>query len=183
MVGKDRLLHMKIQNKRLVFSQKQVDIQQAAGAIFSTCQQYRYLLWRRWATRQPLVTFIGLNPSTADAHTDDATLRKCCRYAQSWGYSGLLLVNLFAYRSTDRSVLQHIKHPVGIDNDDYLLWAVAKSEQTILAWGNDGLLQERSAEILTKIPNPYCLRINKTGQPAHPLYLPQRLSPKPYRTI
>jgi len=174
---------MKIQNKPTVFSQKQLDLQESAGAIFSSCQKYRYLLWRQWAKQKPLITFIGLNPSTADAQTDDPTVQKCCHYAQNWGYGGLLLVNLFAYRSTDRSVLRKIKHPVGPENDDYLQWAVAKSEKTVLAWGNDGLLQKRCTTIIKKIPDPHCLRINKTGQPAHPLYLPLRLFPIPYQSL
>ena len=47
-----------------------------ATAIFSDCGRYRYLLKRCW-TEGPISVFIGLNPSTADADSDDATVRKC----------------------------------------------------------------------------------------------------------
>jgi hypothetical protein len=51
----------------------------------SDCGTYRYELWRRWA-EGPHVLFVMLNPSTADAVTDDATIRKCIGYAKRWGY-------------------------------------------------------------------------------------------------
>ncbi|MDP3851982.1 MAG: DUF1643 domain-containing protein [Luteolibacter sp.] len=51
------------------------------SAVLSSCGQYRYELWRRWA-EGPHVLFIMLNPSTADATNDDATIRKCVAYAR-----------------------------------------------------------------------------------------------------
>ena len=35
------------------------------GAHFSACRKFRYALWRKWGGER-CVTFIGLNPSTAD---------------------------------------------------------------------------------------------------------------------
>jgi len=163
-----------------MFSLNSANLRPSNGAIFSLCQKYRYLLWRTWAIEPRLVTFIGLNPSTADAQTDDATVRKCRSYAMMWGYEGLLLVNLFAYRSTDRTVLHNVKQPVGAENERYLDWAIEQADQTIIAWGNDGELHHQSAQILPKITSPYCLQVNKNGQPAHPLYLRADLRPRPY---
>ena len=73
------------------------------GADISPCGKYRYSLWRDWdwqgfANR---VMFVGLNPSTADATNDDPTIRRCVRFATDWGFGGLVMVNLFAYRATD----------------------------------------------------------------------------------
>lgn len=46
------------------------------AAVLSSCGTYRYTLERWWdRTRKPLVFFL-LNPSTADASTDDRTLRR-----------------------------------------------------------------------------------------------------------
>ena len=46
-------------------------------AGFSRCGRYRYWLRREWDNTLPQCAFIGLNPSTADAQTNDPTLRRC----------------------------------------------------------------------------------------------------------
>src|SRR5574337_242506 len=76
-------------------------------AVFSACQRYRYRLTRELdgalfaAATARTITFIMLNPSTADANTDDPTIRRCKGFARGWGYGRLLIVNLFAFRATD----------------------------------------------------------------------------------
>ena len=72
------------------------------GAVFSPCERYRYKLWRVWDPARPLglVMFLMLNPSTATDAEDDPTIRRCIGYARSWGYGGLYVGNLFAYRAT-----------------------------------------------------------------------------------
>lgn len=62
---------------------------------------YRYRLGRYWDNKKRNVLFIGLNPSTADAYEDDATIRRLIGFSKDWGFGGLTIVNLFAYRSTD----------------------------------------------------------------------------------
>ena len=66
------------------------------GAIISDCGKYRYQLWRKWDPSLPVVLFIMLNPSQADASEDDPTIRRCINYAKSWGYGGIYVGNLFA---------------------------------------------------------------------------------------
>ncbi|TMF61888.1 MAG: DUF1643 domain-containing protein, partial [Chloroflexi bacterium] len=68
------------------------------GATFSADRRYRYRLWRRWDGARPVVAFVMLNPSTADARRDDPTIRRCIGFAKSWGFGGVEVVNLFAYR-------------------------------------------------------------------------------------
>ena len=70
------------------------------GATFSKCKIYRYRLWRIWDAKKPTVLFIMLNPSTAGSTMDDPTIKRCIGFAKSWGYGGLYVGNLFAYRST-----------------------------------------------------------------------------------
>ena len=70
------------------------------GANFSRCRQFRYTLWRRWDKTLPPVMMIGLNPSTADAHRNDPTIRRCIGFAKRWGHGGLVMTNLFAFRAT-----------------------------------------------------------------------------------
>jgi hypothetical protein len=72
----------------------------ARGAAFSACRRYRYRLWRMW-DRRPHCCFVMLNPSTADELANDPTVERCERRARAWGYGGLEVANVFAWRSTD----------------------------------------------------------------------------------
>lgn len=152
-------------------------------AIFSSDekQTYRYQLWRIWDESKPLVAFICLNPSTADATEDDPTLKRCMRFAESWGYGGVYMINLFAYKATDPDALyDETLDIVGEENDQHIQKVLNLAEKVICAWGNHGVLRNRHEEVLKMIPKPYYLKRNKSGQPAHPLYLPQHLSPTAY---
>lgn len=56
------------------------------SARFSSCQNYRYSLWRTWSGLLPnsrgYAMFVGLNPSTADETNDDPTIRRCMAFAK-----------------------------------------------------------------------------------------------------
>ena len=64
-------------------------------------RKYRYLLRRKWDENLPQVTFVMLNPSTADDKKPDDTIKKCIKLARSWDYGSLEVVNLFAYIATE----------------------------------------------------------------------------------
>jgi len=140
------------------------------SAVFSPCRKYRYSLTRSWNSAEGYVLFIGLNPSIADEIIDDPTLIRCINFAKDWGYGGLIMVNLFAYMSTHPKDLKKAKLPIGKNNNKHILKNHQKSQLTIAAWGNDGHFLKRDKEVLKIINNPMCLNINKSGQPAHPLY-------------
>ena len=57
-------------------------------ALFSPCRTFRYRLGRRWSDG-PVLAFIMLNPSRADEHIDDPSVRRCIGFAQRLGYGGL----------------------------------------------------------------------------------------------
>ena len=140
------------------------------SATFSNCRKYRYALSRSWDDKKKIVLFIGLNPSTADEKKDDPTIRRCINYAQSWGFGGLQVANLFAYRATKPTKLRYVENPVGDDNDQQLIKLSRMADLTVAAWGNEGALINRDKQVIKLIPNLMCLKINKSGQPAHPLY-------------
>ena len=146
-------------------------------AAFSPCRRYRYALWRTWDNTKPTALFIGLNPSTADEENDDPTLIRCMNFAKTWGYGGVCMTNLFAYRATKPKDLLARKRVIGKDNNDWLLKLADKAGVTIAAWGNDGHYQNRAEHVKHLIQPLHYLKMNKSGEPAHPLYLRAELKP------
>ncbi|GET43882.1 DUF1643 domain-containing protein [Microseira wollei] len=144
------------------------------GATIDPTGLYRYSLWREWDANAPRVAFVMLNPSRADADTDDPTLRRCLSFARSWGYGSLEVVNLFAYRAPRPDILRLVSDPIGPENDRYLKQAVELADKIIVAWGNRGSLSNRAKIVsswLMSRENLYCLGITQTGHPRHPLYV------------
>lgn len=148
-------------------------------AKLSDCRKYRYALWRTWDESKPYAMFIGLNPSTADETEDDPTIRRCITFANTWGYGGLCMANLFAYRATEPSEMMSAQNPVGPDNDIWLKNLARNAGVLVAAWGNNGTYLGRSKEVLMMLPNLKCLKLNKSGEPAHPLYQPGTATPMP----
>jgi hypothetical protein len=151
------------------------------GATFSEDRLYRYSLWRRWGGKSSRkVTFVMLNPSTADAEKFDPTVRRCFGYAQDWGFGGLEVVNLFAYRSTYPEHLKTAIDPVGPENDAAIIKAVKTSDIVVAAWGVHGCLLGRDSEVHELIASTrdlHCIGTTKAGHPLHPLHQPKRLNP------
>ena len=152
-----------------------------SSAAFSRNQLYRYWLKREWDCALPSCAFIGLNPSTADASCDDPTIRRIIGFAQSWGYGSVTVVNLFAYRATQPSVLKAAESPVGPRNNYWIRRVTAEADTVVAAWGNHGLLMGRHKWTLGCIDSLYCLGITKQGQPRHPLYCPRDAILEPLR--
>ena len=148
------------------------------SAQFSPCKTYRYCLTRQWDQNLPFVNFIGLNPSIANASVDDPTIKKCIGYAKAWGYGGLIMTNLFAFVSSDPECLfQYQGDKIGPDNDKYLKKGYGAAEKTIAAWGNRGTYNCRAQKVRSFLGDLYCLKMNTTGQPCHPLYQPKNMLP------
>jgi hypothetical protein len=149
-------------------------------AIFSECRRYRYVLGRKWDISRPAVLFVALNPSTADADRDDATVRRCVGFARTWGFGSLIIANLFAFRSTDPRLLDQVPDPVGPRNDHWLKRLSEGASLTIAAWGIHGQIGNRADEILPRLTKVHHLGLTKDGHPRHPLYLPASTSPTSY---
>lgn len=144
------------------------------NATFSQCGRYRYSLTRQWSPIRHPVVFVMLNPSTADANADDPTIRRCAKFAHSWGYGGIAVVNLFAFRSTDPAALKATDDPIGRDNDAHIISA-SRDRYVIAAWGAHPFATERAAAVLKLLENRAtyigCLGTTKDGHPRHPLYV------------
>ena len=160
------------------------------SAVLSADRTYRYRLVRDLGMMgNGVCCFVMLNPSTADEHEDDPTIRRCIGFARSFGCARLEVVNLFAYRSTDPEMIYAMSkdEAVGPDNDRHIAEACNVSRIVICAWGNHGSHAGRDQEVLSLIraqqgTAPMALKINsKSGQPAHPLYLKSTLTPQEIR--
>lgn len=123
--------------------------------------------------------FVGLNPSTADETQDDPTIRRCIAFAKSWGYAGLCMTNLFAFRATDPKDMMVAADPVGPENDGYLLALAGDTGVIVAAWGANGTHLGRDADVCKLLPVLHCLALTKDGHPGHPLYLRKTLTPVP----
>ncbi|MEQ8317967.1 MAG: DUF1643 domain-containing protein [Phycisphaerales bacterium] len=74
------------------------------SAVFSRCGRYRYRLDRIVdPAASKTVAWVMLNPSTADANSDDQTLRRVRGFSASAckGVGRIVVVNLYAFRATN----------------------------------------------------------------------------------
>ena len=119
---------------------------------------------------------IGLNPSTADASRNDPTIRRCMGFARDWGFGGVWVLNLFAFRATYPDDLKAAADPVGPRNDEWIRRVAGKVDRVVAVWGNDGGFMERSTRVRGMLGDRLeVIRLNAGGEPAHPLYLPKGL--------
>jgi hypothetical protein len=149
----------------------------ATGSIISDDGLYRYRLWRIWDHYAPKAVWIMLNPSTADAMHDDPTIRRCIGFAHTWGFGGIEVLNLYAFRATNPAELLKQADPVGPENDAVIrgvlnnLWA----GKVIAAWGAHKGIHRRMNHVVGIIQQSkyiWCLARTKDGAPRHPLYIP-----------
>ena len=158
-----------------------------SGAVFSRCRRFRYSLTRVWDADAARVLWIMLNPSTADARSNDATITRCETYTRDWGFGSIQVVNLFAWRATFPVDLIKAGFLVGPHNDVHIRRALRqlnKGDIVLCAWGRHAAGSARVARVLNLIAaagaQPLCLKHNKDGTPAHPGRLKRGLTPIPY---
>lgn len=169
-------------------------------AIISDDGVYRYLLTRWWGDllTQPeaarILPIAMLNPSKADAKLDDPTVRKCIGFASRLGYSGIGIVNKYAFRATDPSELEHAADPVGEDNDFWIQTLFGMTDvggDVLVAWGQPGpkaispARVARIVELAQKFSKRLvALKVNevgaRAGHPSHPLMLSYGCTLRPW---
>lgn len=177
---------------------------------------YRYWLTRDWSSlamtghsyaslapgvepmdelrRQVKLPFVMFNPSTADKEEDDATIRKCIGFARRFGYGGIQVVNLYAFRARWPGDMWSA-HASGVDvvgpvNDRFIGNMARHSghlgyRDVVCAWGR---LAEKSADRVKEVmrlldvagAHPMCLGKTKDGLPRHPLMLSYETKLEPF---
>lgn len=154
-----------------------------SSAVISDCGQYRYRLRRTWDASIQTLGFVMLNPSTADAETDDPTIRRCMGFARDLGFGGISVANLYAYRATKPADLWRASDPVGPLNDATLtaLFESPAVGMVVAAWGSNARA-DRVAQVaaLPRAATLHALGLTKDGAPRHPLYMPKTATPLPW---
>ena len=122
-------------------------ISQCVGATATSCGG-------TWDDIRPVVMFIMLNPSTADATADDPTIRRCIGFTHDWGYGGVRVGNLFAWRTPYPQALRSALDPIGRHNDSALCELAEGAALVVAAWGVNGMWLARSQTIRQQFTRP-----------------------------
>lgn len=132
---------------------------------------YRYDLIREWNEDRPKLRVCMLNPSTADAFKDDPTIRRLIGFASRENYGGIVVVNLYAFRSSKPLNWKH--DHIGPENNETIR-RVCFDKTVLCAWGANAY-EDRVEEVMDIFENngieTVCLGTTKDGHPRHPLYV------------
>lgn len=146
-------------------------------ATISPCGMYRYTLHRNVQKYGFRVSVIMVNPSTADADNNDATIRKLIGFGKGLRWSEFTVVNKFAYRATDVNELRATDVPIGPMNDGYIAAAILQTDLTVVAWGRLNKLPlplrcrwRTIVKIARALNRPlYSFGVCDDGHPKHPV--------------
>jgi len=147
---------------------------------------YRMRLDREWCTYQRLLVCIGLNPSTAGATEDDATIRAMYGHCDAWDLERLVMINLFTLVATDPDEMKAHPYPevAGSIEVWQKLFGRPEPMTVVAAWGRHGTHQDQDLKAMRWLRYfgiaPLCLGINKDGTPLHPLYVKRGVPLLPY---
>jgi hypothetical protein len=128
----------------------------------------RYQLWRIWDEKKPLLLYILLNPSHANAEDDDRTVSKLMNFTKNFGFGGFYLGNIHSYITPYPSVLKNKILKKDSANVKHLKIMINKCEKVVFGWGNAGDIPNWLNGIVERA---FCFGLNQNGSPKHPLYL------------
>lgn len=156
-----------------------MDLLLKRSALLSDCGVYRWRLERDLGGSGPVAAILGVNPSTADAEVDDATIRKDMGFARRLGWSRIIKGNKFAFRATDVNALKTARDPIGPANDEHLRAMMNEADIVVAAWGPLSKLPKHLRNRWRSIVNMardadkplQCWGTAQDGQPRHPLML------------
>lgn len=149
------------------------------SAIISDCGLYRPRLDRDLGVPGRVAAILGVNPSTADGETDDATIRKDYGFCRRNGIGRFIKGNKFSFRATDVKELRNVADPVGPMNDAYLEQMMREADIVIAAWGPLSKLPKHLRHRWKRVvmiardvgKTLHCFGTAQDGQPRHTLML------------
>jgi hypothetical protein len=127
----------------------------------------------------PVYAYFGVNPSTADANLDDATVRKWIGFTKVFGGRKFIVGNAFAYRATDVRELSKVEDPYGDELGDQVSQIINDAEILVPCWGDTGKVSpalrdtfDVLLDALTSSGKPVLhFGLTRAGDPKHPLML------------
>jgi hypothetical protein len=149
------------------------------SAIISDCGLFRYRLDRDVQLDGIVAALIGVNPSTADATINDATIRKDMGFARVNGWRKIIKGNVFAYRATDVRALAKVEDAIGPLNRWHIDQIIDDADVLVPCYGDRAKLPkglhvylDRMLSYLVASGKPI-LTFGHTngGDPKHPLML------------
>lgn len=167
------------------------------SAIISPCGLYRYRLERRLdeiggileqaelladgahECHGKVIAFFGVNPSTADASVNDATVRKWIGFCRRWGSRRFIVGNVFSYRATDVKALADVDDPFGDEIGDHTTDIINDADILVPCWGDSAKVPPKLQfafdvlmDALVSSGKPVMhFGLTKGGDPKHPLML------------
>lgn len=151
------------------------------SAILSSCGLYRYRLERDVAMDGPVFAFFGINPSTANATEDDATVRKWTGFVKRWGGRRFIVGNVWPLRSTDVKALATAPRWLDVmrENEQHILNIAAEADTLVPCWGDRAKVPramhnelDALLSLLRGTGKPVMhFGLTKGGDPKHPLML------------
>lgn len=126
-----------------------------------------------------------MNPSTADHEKNDPTIMKVMRYSQRWGYGAILVLNIYAFRtSRPENLPQQEARRIGRSNDWWIrtifTFAKRKGVPVVCAWGAKH--EERGHKVRRMAAGLglrlQCLEVALNDEPKHPRFLSETLDPR-----
>lgn len=153
-------------------------------AEISACGTWRYGLGRAWDPALPVLGWLMLNPSAADAKVNDMTIGKVVTISGRAGFGGAWVANLYGYRSPSPAWLRETaafdaEYATGPDNDAWIWRMLDTVPRVVLAWGAHGgekWAAARRDAVLRMVTASgvaiSCLGTTNGGEPRHPCRLP-----------
>lgn len=148
--------------------------------IFSSNQDYRFVLEKTWDSKKEKISFITLNPESSSYW--DSTLLICKEFSlmlEEGRYGGMYMLNLYPLIVSKTTHLLQYNGEMFDKNISYIKHCIQKSERVFCAWGDNVFrrgkkLQEHTAlaknlfENIQDFQNKiYCFGQLKSFHPCH----------------
>src|ERR1051326_3997191 len=115
------------------------------GAEFSQDKKHRLYLWREIdPNNTKWITYIGLNPSTANEYEDDRTISKLINFTKQFGYGRMYMLNLFSFITPYTTELHAAPIKMVADYDIILKAFADLCNDVVLCWGAFKGIDERA---------------------------------------